>query len=288
MNDYRVIERIFDTIYRNTEQANAFSFSAWRERCQQTRAILMDTKARHQQIIDGLSKVYTKEILAQNKKNLDDEMDAMIATARDLIEKDFDLVMSAKREQYDRAHDAPTEEQARLLSVLSMRSKIDPAEVATIARKVSDNLQALRVLKDICERHSIIFPRLKSEDEFERAMETMTEQCKIACQDCALDSDKLGYMGRLFWETPDQGLSADAAQMLDNPVFLTVDDSIFRKVMDAPAPEEAPQQAETDRPVTEASGEILYTLKYDSENQRFVQQKYKPVSEDDAEDNTEK
>ena len=236
---------VFSAVYCPPDSDDFFSFSAWKSRAQQTRDIILDHKHRNADAYEKLQRIYAGDALKQQKQNLDDQLFQLTETARALIKADFNNVMTAKKNQRELAHDAPSDQQMRLLQVLSLRTSIAPDEIAAAAERCSDSIQALRVLHDLADKNDIYFPDLPSESDTTKAVDSLTELRDIVATDCAVDTNEMGYMQRVFWTTPSWGLNAPAVEMLDNPRFLRVDPSVFHKI-DRSADSEA--QQDNDKP----------------------------------------
>lgn len=249
----------FGRIYRPDSNSTPefFSLAGWKARTQEVRKIIIERKQIDASRIEGLRKIYTGDTLKQQTANIDAERRELISTARGLIENDFRFVMQEKRLAHGMALYAPSEAQTRLLSVLNMRASIDPAELTAAATVCADNLQALRLLSDIAKKNGLQFPKIPTEDDFNKAAEQMEEVAKIAADDCAQTDNEMGYFSRLFWMTDTWGANQEAAEQLDKPVYLTVDETdAYARHSEAAAQRKAQEkaaQAEIDRLEGEAA-----------------------------------
>lgn len=233
----------FNAIYNDAGNDPDFlSFAAWRQRTQQARDIVQATIKANADQVDKLRKYYSDEIVEKKSAEIKAKNDEIVWAAQEHIGKDYQLVKDAKKARFDHAHAAPSDEQLRLLQVFAMRSTLEPSEVAAVVSKLSDNVQALRVLADVCTKHNIDFPVISdAEAQYEKNIEIMDVWCREAKLSIGKQDDTLGYDERLFWHTPDMGWAGIAARELDNPSFLQIDTSAIvqaaKTTADAAAPE---------------------------------------------------
>ena len=215
-----------EAIFKTNVSGDAVSLAGWRERCRRVNSILCDLKMQNRENIARLSETYADKVVQERKAEQDAKFFKVKEAAGRLIERDFDLVMQAKREQYERAHDGPDDSTFRLLSTLSMRTNVSASELVEATRKCSNNVQALRLLGDIAKRNGLMFPDIEDDEEFEKAVEIAEGWRELAKQDVDMEPAKMGYMQRIFWTTSDlSGQFGQASAVIDSPRYLDAGDS---------------------------------------------------------------
>ena len=230
MYELQNYQSLFDAVYRQTNDADYFTVKGWRSRSREVRQILQQIKVKHDEMLEGLKRVYSEELLAKTRANLDGEYNEALDVARSHIRNDINAVLSEKRKRFDAAHAAPTQDQINLLQVLSMRSKVEPGEVIAVVPQMAGNLQALRLLSEIADKSGVYFPSLPTEADFERDVEIVKDWGRYAAEDVALTDDESGYSMRVFWADDTYGEIAPAQRGLDSPSYLDIDSGSIRQV----------------------------------------------------------
>lgn len=224
VNALEVSNDVFSRIYKTDYNTDYFSLAAWKGRAQEVRKLILEHKATGDKQKAALEGIYAGEALKTVTGNIDSEHANMVDKARDIITRDFRFVMGEKKMAHGMALFAPTEAQVRLLNVLNQRTAIEADELTAAADVCSDNLQALRLLAEIAKKHDIYFPALPTETDFNRAVDTLEEIAAIIVDDCTVDDNKIGYAEKVLWNTDSWGAAASAAQQIDSPVYLRIDE----------------------------------------------------------------
>ena len=219
-NAFVNVQRMLDSIYAGAKQGDDLTFSAWRGRTKATRDCLVEMKETVGNIIDNMRQIYAESYIAERKASYEQDIQEWTAAARKMAYDDLAGVIAAKREAYNKANSAPTQEQINLLTVLNMRTSVDALEIANASAHVADNLPALRLLSEIAHRNNLPFPALY--DDFDEDIAEIEEYGKTLIQ---LEIDKptgdLGYLSRLFWTTENSGQMQPLFDKLDHLSYIS-------------------------------------------------------------------
>lgn len=235
----KIYERLFSRAINSGTPDNSKTLKAFRRRAIITREALKLANEQYQADLKKLSETYKQKALEEHRKPLDDEYKGLVKLAKERCLDDLESVLEGKRKQFDKSNDAPTDEQVRLLTVLSMRSDLTAAEVSNVAGKLNDNIQALRLLRDIAKRNGIYFPDAGNADDFELNMEAAERfaQDMIATIDI-IDDKALSYKALCFWRYPDEPTVVDS-------FFEALDGNILTSAQKVEDKETAPDKKPT-------------------------------------------
>lgn len=223
MSDFNNFSNAFSAIYNySSKKPENRTFAGWHFRAQAARDAVLKFKRDADEEIKGMADIWAQRRIDERRAELDRGYDAMRAEARRRIVDDMNDVLSAKRAAFDKAVGDPGAEAVRLLQVLAMRSTLTPADIAAVVPKLNGNLQALHVLKDICNNHHITFPTLPDAGEIEADFEKLREFADTMAN--AVDNIDPPYFQRFFWTVDDSiGLLQPVADRLDGLAFLQID-----------------------------------------------------------------
>ena len=138
-----------------------------------------------------------------------------------VIRKGFDAVLAAKRESFKNAMKAPTDEQLRLLTALSMRQNVGGDEISYFAENLTGNLPALRCLSEVAGKNKIAFPAILTGSELEDSLESSSAAMEKYLSTLGVGTDDLKYEHRLFWCTSGGFRESNTFDTLDSPGFMS-------------------------------------------------------------------
>ena len=221
MNDifrYQVmLERATNAGNPNREK----TLDAWQRRTITTRAALLKIKEDYEAELQKLRETYTPKVFEEKRRQPDQDYAALRALAVNKATEDLKSVLASKRAQFDRSSGAPTEEDLRLLEALNMRTSLNAAEIAAVSGKFNGNVQAIRVLRDIAQKHNISFPDVGDPEQFEDMLERAEQFSLDHLREIDTDRGQLNYKGVLFWENPGEGETDYFYGTLDGQGFTT-------------------------------------------------------------------
>lgn len=195
------------------------TLAAWQRRAVAVREALLQVKREHEAELADLRETYSEKAFEQKRQDTDDTYMKVREYAVQKVVDDLETTLEGKRAQFDKACSAPTDEHLRLLSVLSMRTTLTPAEIAAVSGKFGGNVQALRALRDIAARHDVYFPDLGDPDEFETRMERARQYAEDRLAEIDTEDADLGYRGTAFWRYPGQSEDRYFFGSLDGEAF---------------------------------------------------------------------
>ncbi|MBR4549242.1 MAG: hypothetical protein IKO83_04905 [Oscillospiraceae bacterium] len=223
--DYGTYSRIYIAAINKGHPDTDKTLKAFQRRCGVVREALREAKRQYDadlaEVDDLLANFHTTSAKASKKKmDLRDEYDGLVAVAKKKCLDDLEAVVAAKRAEFSKRNGAPTEEQLRLLQVLSMRSELTAGEIANVAYRLSDNIPAVRLLREIAQKHGIPFTDVGNDEDFERNLSAAEDFCRRmidGIEKTDLDSREHGFYNR-----PELSTAADYYfGSLDNSIFTT-------------------------------------------------------------------
>lgn len=195
------------------------SLSAWQNRAIITRRALLKIKEEHQKEIQELKETYAPKVFEEKRQEPERIYSEVVKYAKEKMLTDLEETLAGKRTRYDESMSAPSEEDIRLLTALSMRTSLSQAEIAAVSGKFENRVQSLRVLKDIAQKHGILFPDVGDPDVFSEMMQRAEQFAKDKVMSIDTDSKDLSYKELLFWEHPDAGEARYFFGQLDGQGF---------------------------------------------------------------------
>ena len=220
--------RLYESVHNATKysgaQDDSLTFKGWQHRTVLTRAAALEVVRKHDEDIKALSEDYTTKKLNEIRIPLDQERDDILKIARNFIMDDLDKVIQAKRAQFSKAFEAPTEAQVRLLQTLALRDDLTAEEVAVTADKLGNNAQSLKALGSIAKRCGLKFPEgIADPKQLDENIEYIRQFVIDNILDAVSVPDKqLTYNQRLFYIYPDDdtgGRLSPYLHKLDTDVF---------------------------------------------------------------------
>ena len=206
------------------------TLAAWQARTIKAREALMEAKARYQDELANLRETYRDKVYAEKRKTFDEDYETLRKQAESNAKADLQQVLESKRRQYDKANDAPSQADIRLLQALQMRTTLTMAEIAAVSGKFGGNLQALRVLRDIARKHNISFPDVGDPERFERMLTDAEAYSLEQLQYLDTDKSEMTYVARAFYYHPGAGVDRNYYTILDTQGFSAEEIEALRKI----------------------------------------------------------
>ena len=91
--------------------------------------------------------------------------------------------------------------------------------------------------------------------DFQKSIEQMEDVCKLAVDDVSIPTNEMGYFSRLFWASDSWGANGEAAEAIDRPVYLTVDEPAANERAAQRAQEKAQERAALEAEYNDALAE---------------------------------
>lgn len=212
----------------------AKSLAGWQEHAIRSREDIMTAKAGYAKREAEIKAEFQPEAASIRLAPIQAEIDGMVQIARQRLEEELEEVLEAKRAQFSKSLDAPSEDAIRLLTALSFRDDITPAEAGSIASKLGGNLHALKAFGSILKKSGLTMPPLLTEEYFERDLSEAKSYCTGMLNAIGKDRKDMNYREAEFFSAPGKGFAARAFGDLDSTVFTAAQ---F-------APEDAPEAVE--------------------------------------------
>lgn len=228
-NIYRY-QIMLENAIKNVNPDKERTLEAWQRRTIITRNAVLKIKEENEAVLKELADTYSAKVFSEKRKAADADYNLVLKLAKDKAIGDLENILAGKRAQFSRSMDAPTDEQLRLLQVLGMRDSLSIGEVAAASAKFGNNLQALRLLRDIAKRHDIAMPDVGDPEEFEDMMKRAEQFSVDMLESIDKDPADLGYLEKLFWENPGVGEASYFYGTLDNQGFTA--EQITRSTLD--------------------------------------------------------
>lgn len=240
---------IYERAMRVVSNANQdLTLKAFQKRTAQTREAVKLAYQEYVNDVKELDGTYIPKIAQQKREPLEQEYRAIVKLAKQRCYDDLARVLDAKRQQFSKTHEAPSEADMRLLTALSMRQTLTPAEIAEVADKLNGNYHAQKLLGEIAHRHDIPFPRVADADEVEAALNDAERYAQRMIDFVDVPDDKaLNFSAVSFFKYPDTRTEADA-------YFERLDGNFFTAAQ--ADTDEAAEQAETVKQTADKSGEM--------------------------------
>lgn len=196
-NEY---ERIYNNARVSAGTPNGkLTLEGFRERCALSRRAIMMAKEKLDSDKERLFRMFKMDTFLERKKPLEAAYDGVRNAVVAEAQKDLQAVMDAKRKQFSDCLGAPSEEQLRLLQALSMRTSVSATEIAAVADKLNNNINALRVLGDIAERNNVVFPDYGNAGNIEHDLEIAQRHAEKMLNNIDCDEKNLDYAQTLFY-----------------------------------------------------------------------------------------
>ncbi len=213
--------RIFSNAVNRGDPDTAKTLKAFQKRCGIIREAVKEAKRQYDADLHRLGEELSSKAFDRERKALDDDFTGLVLLAKQRCLDDLEGVLNGKRAEFSKRSGAPTEEQLRLLTVLQMRSELTAGEIANVADKLNDSVQALRLLREIAHKHNVPFKDVANDEEFEQKLTEAEEFGKRMVDGLTKTEDKeLNSYERGFFLPYDGPTAADA-------FFSDLDASIF-------------------------------------------------------------
>ena len=219
--NYQNYRLIYVRAYNAGHPDKTKTLKAFQRRAILTRSAIQALDEEYRRDLNELGETYSAKEFDRRREALDHEYNEIVRIAKAKCLEDLEDVLNGKREQFDKSCGAPTEEQLRLLQVLSMRNNVTETEIRMTAAKMNDNIPALRLLAEIAKKHDVLFPNIGDADELDAAISSAEGFAKEMIDSIGVvDDQKLTYQQFSFWRHPDTATVADS-------FFAPLDESIF-------------------------------------------------------------
>ena len=245
----------YSTIYEKAMRiiSNAdkdLTLRAFQKRTAQTREAVKLAYQEYVNDVKQLDSTYVPKVAQQKREPLEAEYKGICKLAKEHCIDDLEKVLDAKRQQFSKTHEAPSEADMRLLTALSMRQTLTPAEIAEVADKLNNNYHAQKLLGEIAHKHNVPFPKIADADEVETAIENARDFATRMIDYIDVPDDKsLNYNATAFFKYPDSGTVASY-------YFRNLDSSFFTAAQADEAAEQAETAKQTAGKPTDKSGEM--------------------------------
>lgn len=228
-NYAKTLEAIFPT---KGEKAHC-SFSEWRNAVHLVRDLLIQRLDEINTEKKRIDLEYSINRAAEKKKAIDEDYTKMCDIARDIARQDFSKVISAKRDAFRNSMKAPSEEQLRLLTALSLRQSVGSDEISYFAEIMADNLPALRCLSDVAKKNDVSFPYILTSNDLDSYINQSVDAMEKYLPSIGKEKKDLEYDEMCFWLTNDHFRESPSMDALDSPGFMRSTESNERGDMDA-------------------------------------------------------
>lgn len=216
----RDYQKTIEAIFPKNDKAGPLSFKEWRSNVQLIRDMLMVDYTENCVEKIRIDEEFSPNFAASKKAAIDAVYNEAVELSQELARRKLSETVSAKRELFHKAMKAPTEEQLRLLQVLSMRQHVGSDEIHYFAESLADNLPALRCLGEISEKNDIPFPAILDGEDLERLLNQATSAADKYISSIGIGPDDLQYEHRLFWTTSRPYRESSVVDILDAPGFM--------------------------------------------------------------------
>lgn len=243
INTYQTYRNIFEAARRDGNPDQGLTFKSFQRRSAVIRGALQLAAEKYLADLKELGETYSAKAFDERRKPLDNEYSELLKFAKQRCEDDLSTVIAAKRDQYAKCSGAPSAEQLRLLQALQMRSEVSAHEIQHYARELSDNIPALRVLREVAQKNGVPFPDVGNAEIFEEQLSAARDYSLKMLESLGeTDDNELNYRQLSFWKYADTMTEADG-------IFGPLDGSFLT------APQKTVQAAGEDRVETIQPGQ---------------------------------
>lgn len=228
----------------------ANSLAGWQLRVIKAHEALAEIRKQHEIIRDNINSTYKPEAAKEQMQPYEEELEAVRQMALKGLTEDLDEVLEGKRRVFQKSLDAPTEDQLRLLQVLSLRDDITVAEAGSVAGKLGNNLHCQKALASILRKNGISTKPLPTEEELELKLDDVRDYAVRMLALVGTDKKEMNLDQRCFFMAPGSGLSSIKFDDLDNNGFTAaqIAEDIMQEAEKADKPKD--QTAQDKKPVT--------------------------------------
>ncbi len=232
----RIYQNIFEAARRDGNPDQTLTLKGFQRRAAVVRGALQLAADKYLADLKELGETYSAKAFDERRKPLDDEYSGLLRFAKQRCEDDLEAVIAAKRAQFTKCSGAPSAEQLRLLQALQMRSEVPAHEIQHYARQFSDNIPALRVLREIAQKNGVPFPDVGNAEIFEEQLSAARDYALEMLESMGETDDKeLNFRQLSFWKYPDTTTEADAFFGPLDGSFLTAPQKTGRAAEEASA-----------------------------------------------------
>lgn len=207
----REYHKIYESVLRSGNPVKATTLAGWLERAALTRGALLLARKQYEDDLRQMKDMYSDGYFTEKRTAADAEYQVLVDIAKQRVADDLEAVLASKRAAFDHANDPPSEATVRLLQVLDMRTSLTAEELAAVSGKVENNLNALRLLADIAQKHNLSFPRVGDPAEFEQTVARAESYCMDRLDAIGMTEEEINGSGKYadadFWNHPDNQLA---------------------------------------------------------------------------------
>lgn len=204
---------VYDSIYRAGKPDGRATLESWRRDCVLSHSALQELKNRLDEKEMELSEIYTSKAVQEIMHDSRESFGDIVRDERRRLTARLDEILDAKMEQYKSvALSAPSDEQIRLLTALSLRDDLTETEVSEIAAANAGSFQFLRSLKSVAGKAGIDIPAPPGVEQINDQLGDARQYGTDSLRDLDVSDSEMGYFSRLFYsaqECPPQLKSLD-------------------------------------------------------------------------------